>query len=119
MAVHHRPQRGGERLSQAGPDQPLVDTDLLVDPDPPPEEQAIAAERREALLDSVTRLSDDQRRVVELRLAGLSGPEIAAVLGRSHGAIKMLQFRAIDRLRELLIDRLGSEPAPEASHDQR
>ncbi len=101
------------------PTSPLIDADLLVDPDPPPDEQAITAERREALLGSVARLSDDQRRVVELRLAGLSGPEIAAVLGRSHGAIKMLQFRAIDRLRTLLADRLGSETATEASHDQR
>lgn len=101
------------------PTSPLADADLLVDPDPPPEEQAIAAERRDVLLGSVARLSDDQRRVVELRLAGLSGPEIAAVLGRSHGAIKMLQFRAIDRLRTLLADRLGPEPATEASHDQR
>ena len=101
------------------PTSPLADADLLVDPDPPPEEQANAAERREVLLGSVARLSDDQRRVVELRLAGLSGPEIAAVLGRSHGAIKMLQFRAIDRLRTLLADRLGPESAPEASHDQR
>ncbi len=101
------------------PTSPLADADLLVDPDPPPDEQAIAAERRAALLGSVARLPDDQRRVVELRLAGLSGPEIAAVLGRSHGAIKMLQVRAIDRLRTLLADRLGPESAPEASHDQR
>ena len=101
------------------PTRPLPDAEWLVDPDPPPDEQAIAAERRDALRSAVARLPDDQRRVVELRLAGLSGPEIAAVLGRSHGAIKMLQFRAIDRLRDLLADRLGAGPATEASHDQR
>ncbi len=104
------------------PTSPLADADLLVAPDPPPEEQAIAAERREVLRSSIARLPDDQRRVVELRLAGLSGPEIAAVLGRSTGAIKMLQFRAIDRLRDLLADRLGAEPAEnpatEGSHDE-
>ena len=101
------------------PTSPLIDAEGLVDPDPPPEEQAIAAEHRAALRASIARLPDDQRRVVELRLAGLSGPEIATVLGRSHGAIKMLQFRAIDRLRELLTDRLGAGPATEAPHDQR
>ncbi len=101
------------------PTSPLADADLLIDPDPTPDEQAIAAERREILLGSIARLSDDQRRVVELRLAGLSGPEIAAVLGRSHGAIKMMQFRAIDRLRTLLADRLGAEPTTEVSDDQR
>jgi RNA polymerase sigma-70 factor (ECF subfamily) len=101
------------------PTIPLVDAELLVDLDPTPDEQAIAAERRDTLRVAVARLSDDQRRVVELRLAGLSGPEIAAVLGRSHGAVKMLQFRAIDRLRELLADRLGAGPATEAPDDQR
>ena len=113
------------------PTSPLADADRLVDPDPPPEEQAIATERRELLRGAIARLPDDQRRVVELRLAGLSGPEIGAVLGRSTGAIKMLQFRAIDRLRDLLADRLAAEPTAkpaarpaakpgtEGSHDER
>jgi DNA-directed RNA polymerase specialized sigma24 family protein len=37
-------------------------------------------------------------------MAGLAGPEIAQTLGRSHGAVKMLQLRAFARLRELLAD---------------
>lgn len=61
-----------------------------------PEEEALAAEHCQALL---ALLPDDQRSVVELRLAGLTGAEIANVLGRSVGAIKALQFRAIARLR--------------------
>jgi DNA-directed RNA polymerase specialized sigma24 family protein len=40
--------------------------------------------------------------VVELRLAGLSGPEIALALGRSPGAVRLAQFRAYARLRDLL-----------------
>jgi DNA-directed RNA polymerase specialized sigma24 family protein len=40
--------------------------------------------------------------VVELRLAGLTGPEIAASLGKSHAAVKMLQLRAVQKLRILL-----------------
>lgn len=47
------------------------------------------------------KLPTDQRRVVELRLAGLTGPEIASVLGRSHDAVKKLQGRAIAKLRDL------------------
>jgi RNA polymerase sigma-70 factor (ECF subfamily) len=47
-------------------------------------------------------LPADQRRIVELRLAGLTGVEIARALGRSEGAVKMLQFRAVARLRALL-----------------
>jgi DNA-directed RNA polymerase specialized sigma24 family protein len=48
------------------------------------------------------RLPHDQRQVVELRLAGLSNAEMAAILNRSVPAIKMLQGRALSRLRSLL-----------------
>ena len=44
----------------------------------------------------------DQRAVLELQLAGLTTPEIAAALGRSQGAIRILRFRAQTRLRDLL-----------------
>lgn len=70
----------------------------LVDPALSPEAAALGAIERQALRAAVARLPADQRRVVELRLAGLSGPEIAAELGRSHAAVRMLQLRAIDRL---------------------
>lgn len=60
------------------------------------------AERRAALRAALARLPEDQRRIVELRLSGLDGVEIAAVLGRSHAAVKSSQFRAYARLRELL-----------------
>lgn len=48
------------------------------------------------------RLTPEQREVVELRLAGLKGPEIAEALGRSHGAVRALQYRAWQQLRTLL-----------------
>jgi RNA polymerase sigma-70 factor (ECF subfamily) len=70
----------------------------LVDPAPSPEAAALVAIERQALRAAIARLPADQRRVVELRLAGLSGREIAAELGRSHAAVRMLQQRAIDRL---------------------
>jgi DNA-directed RNA polymerase specialized sigma24 family protein len=44
-------------------------------------------------------LTDDQRRVIELRLAGLSGIEISKAVGKSHAAVKMLQHRALEQLR--------------------
>jgi DNA-directed RNA polymerase specialized sigma24 family protein len=50
----------------------------------------------------MARLTPDQRRVVELRLSGLTAVEIAAVMGRSHGTIRNLHHRALVRLRELL-----------------
>jgi RNA polymerase sigma factor (sigma-70 family) len=41
----------------------------------------------------------DQREVIELRLAGLTGREIAEAMERSVDAVKMLQLRAMKRLR--------------------
>jgi len=51
----------------------------------------------------LTRLPTDQRRVLELRLAGLTSSEIAIVLGKKTGAIKVAQSRAIARLRQTLV----------------
>ena len=50
----------------------------------------------------MTLLPEEQRRVVELRLAGLTGPEVAAALGRSHDSVRTTQRRALARLRTLL-----------------
>lgn len=72
------------------------------DPTPLPEDLAVAADESRELAAAVARLVPDQRRVVELRLAGLTGPEIARVTGKSHAAVKMLQLRAMERLREQL-----------------
>jgi RNA polymerase sigma factor (sigma-70 family) len=78
-----------------------------------PEEAAIAEEEREALHAALRRLPDDQRHVVELRVVGLTGPEIAVLLGRSHPAIKMLQLRAFARLRDLLTATSSGEEGTE------
>ena len=60
-----------------------------------------AAERRAHLFRLVDALPGDQRRVVALRFAEeKSISEIAAELSRSEGAIKQLQFRALETLRK-------------------
>ncbi|MFZ0036677.1 MAG: sigma-70 family RNA polymerase sigma factor [Candidatus Acidiferrales bacterium] len=57
-------------------------------------------ERRAALFGLVSQLPEDQRRVLEMRFAEeRSIREIARELGRSEGAIKQLQFRAVQTLR--------------------
>jgi RNA polymerase sigma factor (sigma-70 family) len=68
-----------------------------------PEEIAIRNDEQRSLEDVMKRLSDEQRSVIELRLAGLSGNEIAQVLGKSRNAIDQAQFRAVSRLRLLLV----------------
>ena len=59
------------------------------------------SERRASLYRQVEQLAEDQRRVVIMRFAEeKSIREIAGVLGRSEGAVKQLQFRALEKLRE-------------------
>ena len=56
----------------------------------------------------VRELPHDQRRVIEMRfIEGMRIHEIALNLGRSEGAVKQLQFRALESLRVRLGDRNG------------
>jgi RNA polymerase sigma-70 factor, ECF subfamily len=74
----------------------------VIDPAPALEDIVIRAEQGQALVVVMRQLSADQRQVLELRLAGLTAVEIAAVMGRSHGTIRNLHHRTLLRLRELL-----------------
>ena len=72
-------------------------------PDPPPEKAAPDPdlERRAMLFQLVERLPLAQRRVIELRyLEQRSLLEIAEALGKTEGAVKQLQRRALEVLRE-------------------
>jgi RNA polymerase sigma-70 factor (ECF subfamily) len=80
----------------------LTEATELFDPAPVPEEMVVISDHRERLRTLLASLSEDQRRVVELRLAGLRDGEIATVLGRSPGAVRGVQARAVARLRDLL-----------------
>jgi RNA polymerase sigma-70 factor (ECF subfamily) len=60
-------------------------------------------ERRALLFRLVDELAEDQGRVLVMRFAEeKSIREIATVLGRSEGAVKQLQFRALENLRAKL-----------------
>lgn len=96
---------------------PLAAADELVDHGDPPEDAVIRGEDREVVLALVAALPVEQRRVVELRLAGLSGAEISSVLGRSRGAIDTAQCRAVARLRVLARSR--GLPVPSGAADER
>jgi RNA polymerase sigma-70 factor (ECF subfamily) len=70
----------------------------------PPDDSAHAnpeeIENRARLFRLVAALPGDQRRVIEMRFAeGKSIAEIAREIGRTDGAVKQLQFRAIQNLR--------------------
>jgi RNA polymerase sigma-70 factor, ECF subfamily len=58
-----------------------------------------------ALVTALAELTPDQREVVELRVvADLSLAEVADLTGRTVGAVKLLQHRALRRLAVLLAD---------------
>jgi len=64
------------------------------------------AERQTLFAQLIERLPEDQRRVIEARFFGQrSIREIAQDMGRSEGAIKQLQFRALETLRDQIGNR--------------
>jgi RNA polymerase sigma-70 factor, ECF subfamily len=84
------------------PVQGLNEAALVADRSAGPEDEAISAETRRDVRALLAAVAPDQRRVLELRLAGLSTAEIADALGRPPAAIRGIQFRAEIRLRSLL-----------------
>lgn len=77
----------------------LFADDEVVTAERSPEAAVIAGQDRDEVYRLLITLPDDQRRVMELRLSGLSSPEVAVILGRSAVAVRSLQFRAVARLR--------------------
>jgi len=84
--------------------EPLGATSQYSDPSQMPEDAAEARAEREALRTALAALSDEQRAVVELKLAGWPDAETAAALGISPAAVKMHRYRALNRLRALLVE---------------
>lgn len=96
-----RPDRGDANTrDRTSPVERLVAADRTTDP----EDLAIARETIVYVRNALARLPERQRQIVELRMAGLSGIEIASVLGMTIGAVKSAQFRAFGTLRPLLDD---------------
>lgn len=93
-----------------GANQPLDFAAEIADRAPTPEDAALQSDDEQRLYQALAQLPDDQRRVIELRLAGLTGAEIAETLGRSRTAMRQLQFRAMQRLRQILTDDNTKEP---------
>lgn len=106
---HHRRWRlhlSLDRLLHPFGDRPSIE---LPDPGRLPEDQAVGRETDRAVQQALAHLPDRQRRIVELRLTGLTGPEIATTLNITTSAVKSAQFRAYATMREVLTD-LGYAP---------
>src|SRR5262249_1748403 len=71
--------------------------------DPTPSSLAVLSENAVRLAETLGKLPEDYRTVLVLRvLEGLSAEEVGERLGRSAGAVRMLQMRALTALRTLL-----------------
>ncbi len=76
---------------------------MLPDTGADPSEHAEANDRAEEVRSAVAALPHDQRQAILLRFGGdLRNREIAEVMGRSEGAVKLLTFRALTALRRRL-----------------
>ena len=66
-----------------------------------PEDAVLAAERRAEVAGAFRRLRPDQQEVLALRvLGGLTAAQVAKVVGKSEGAVRVAQHRALLDLRE-------------------
>jgi RNA polymerase sigma-70 factor (ECF subfamily) len=101
--------RGGkpaslEAVSRSGEDRPL--RDRVSSPSPTPVEILARQETRQALRDAIERLPEEQKSVLILsELQGLKYQEIGAILDIPVGTVKSRMHTAMERLKELLMER--------------
>jgi RNA polymerase sigma-70 factor, ECF subfamily len=85
-----------------------------------PEELAIQRIEGDRVLAALRQLSPDQREVLLLRTAaGLTAPEVAAIVGKTTGAVKALQHRGLASLARVLgVANDTSSPEPLAGSSE-
>ena len=87
---------------------PLEVADETISPRPGPADVMEAAADRVVLVRAIESLPPEQRDVIAYRFfADLSTRDIAALLGKHEGTVRVLQFRALRALRQRLAPRIG------------
>ena len=108
LAVSHIRRRGRQA--------PSVELDWLVDPALTPDEQADVASDTEAVRQAMIDLPAIQRQVLNLRFFDdMSYNEVAEVIGKPEGTIRVIQHRALQAMRELLLKGRLKPALPPAS----
>jgi RNA polymerase sigma-70 factor (ECF subfamily) len=78
----------------------------LADESPGPEQTVIQRREVSRLLEAIAELAEDKQRLIILRFVeGLSHAQVARILGKSEGACRVMQHRALSALSRIL----GSE----------
>ena len=72
-----------------------------------PESIAIRRDEQRRVRTAISKLSPKQQRMVELRIAGYSGQEIATIMDMTLNGVRTAHSRAYKKLRELLADDIG------------
>lgn len=88
------------RGAQVHPAYPMAEVPEVVSTAAGPEEWALAAERGAVARELMQQLNPVHRKVLVLRIVyGLSAAETAAELGTSAGVVRVMQYRALNKLR--------------------
>jgi RNA polymerase sigma-70 factor (ECF subfamily) len=104
----------GQARRKRGLQTPLDDNLELADPRG--QEPGASAFDRVFLLHAISQLTEDQQQVLTLKFfADLTNQEIATVIGRSEGAVKALQHRAIHSLQQIIERESVDPPAPHSA----
>jgi RNA polymerase sigma-70 factor (ECF subfamily) len=97
-----------ERWIAPMPDGPAGERDFgerVAGRDPSPEEQLLGRERRERLAQALAKLPERQRSVFMLsHYEGCTSREVSALTGLNESTVRVHLFRAIRKLRTLLVD---------------
>jgi RNA polymerase sigma-70 factor (ECF subfamily) len=93
---YHRVKKESAMLNQASSTSPVADQGSIL-------KQIIKSQDSEALAQAITKLPDDQQQVIVFRfIEGLNHGEVSRLLTKSKGACRMLQYRALAALNQLL-----------------
>ena len=66
-------------------------------------QKIVEQEESKLLANAISQLSDEQQQVIVLRFVeGLSHKEVARILGKNEGACRMIQYRALTVLQQIL-----------------
>lgn len=85
------------------PEDLTAETPDTVEPARGPDEMVLAGEEADRIRAALARLSPEQAQVLALRfLAGLSAPEVAAVMDRTEGSVRALQHRGTAAMARIL-----------------
>jgi RNA polymerase sigma-70 factor, ECF subfamily len=92
-----------DRARTLHPSDPLEFAADEASPEPSPEHLALISAERTRIERAMHDLTDEQQEVLRLRFFGGLGPrEVGALMGRRDGAVRALQFRALEALRHAL-----------------